>query len=141
VDAATRPHSSERISVVLADDNPNLRAEVERSLGGEFDFLATVENGCALIEAWERFQPDVVVTDVSMPVMDGFEAVAELRRRGSPKVVFFTVHDEGALFDEARALGALGYVLKGSPPGILAKAIRAAKAGQSFVSPARTRER
>jgi DNA-binding NarL/FixJ family response regulator len=124
-----------RIRVVLADDNPGLRAEVQKHLGEEFDILAAVENGRALIEAFDRLRPDVIVTDVSMPVMDGFEAAVLLKERGGPPVVFFTVHDENAFFMEAKALGALGYVLKGSPPSVLASAVRAAYEGRAYASP------
>ncbi|MCC6395077.1 MAG: response regulator transcription factor [Bryobacterales bacterium] len=124
-----------RIRIVVADDNAGLRTEIQRSLGGEFEVLAAVADGRALIEAFDRLKPDVVVTDISMPLMDGFEAVAELRRRGDSRVVFFTVHEESVFFKEAKALGALGYVLKSSSPSLLAVAIRSAYSGQPFTSP------
>jgi DNA-binding NarL/FixJ family response regulator len=124
-----------KIRIVLADDNPGLRAEVQRNLGSEFEVVATVANGRELLEAFDRLRPDVVVTDISMPLVDGFEAAAELCLRGKPPVVFFTVHEDGAFFEEAKALGALGYVLKRSPPSVLARAIRSAYEGHFFLSP------
>lgn len=124
-----------KIRIVLADDNPGLRAEVHRNLVSEFEVVATVANGRELLEAFDRLKPDVVVTDISMPLVDGFEAAAELRLRGKPPVVFFTVHEDGAFFEEAKALGALGYVLKRSPPSVLAHAIRSAYEGHFFLSP------
>jgi DNA-binding NarL/FixJ family response regulator len=124
-----------RIRIIVADDNAGLRMEIQRSLGVEFEVLAAVADGQALIEAFDRLKPDVVVTDISMPLVDGFEAAADLRRRGESRVVFFTVHEEGVFFKEAKALGALGYVLKRSSPSLLAAAIRSAYAGQAFTSP------
>ncbi len=124
-----------RIRIIVADDNPGLRTEMQRSLGTEFDVLAAVGDGQALIDAFDRLKPDVVVTDISMPLVDGFEAAAELRSRGESRVVFFTVHEEGVFFKEAMALGALGYVLKSSSPSLLAAAIRSAYAGRAFMSP------
>ncbi len=124
-----------RIKIIVADDNAGLRTEIQRSLGTEFDVLAAVGDGQALIDAFDRLHPDVVVTDISMPLVDGFEAAAELRRRGESRVVFFTVHEEGVFFKEAKALGALGYVLKSSSPALLSAAIRSAYAGRAFSSP------
>lgn len=129
--ATVRP----RIRIVLADDNPGLRAEVQRNLDSEFEVVATVANGRELLEVFDRLKPDVVVTDISMPLVDGFEAAVELRLRGKPPVVFFTVHEDSAFFEEAKALGALGYVLKRSPPSVLARAIRSAYEGHFFLSP------
>lgn len=138
-DFPTRANQTEsaqgKIRILLADDNPGLRAEVQRNLGREFEVVAAVADGQALLEAFDRFKPDVVVTDISMPVVDGFKAAAELRRRGKPPVVFLTVHEDGAFFEEAKALGALGYVLKRSPPSVLATAIRSAYEGHFFLSP------
>jgi len=124
-----------KIRVLLADDNPGLLAQVKDSLGGEFEIVAAVADGRALLEAFDRYRPDVVVTDISMPLVDGLEAAAKLRLRGNPPVVFFTVHEDSVFLKEAKALGALGYVLKRSPPSVLAAAIRSAYAGSFFSSP------
>lgn len=136
VDSPTRSNESQsRIRIILADNNPGLRAEVQRILESEFDIVAAVSDGEELLRAFNLLQPDVVVTDISMPHIDGFEAAAELQRRGMRRIVFFTVHEDGAFFDEAMTLGALGYVLKRSPPSVLATAIRAAYDGRRFASP------
>lgn len=123
-----------RIRVLLADDNPELRQHVIWNLEGEFEIVAIADDGQQLLREFDRCQPDVVVTDISMPLMDGFEAAAELQRRGQPPVVFFTVHEDDAFFLEAKALGGLGYVLKRSPPAVLAQAIRSAYQGIFFRS-------
>jgi DNA-binding NarL/FixJ family response regulator len=122
-----------RLKILLADDNPALLRELLLALDKEFDVVSTVADGRALLEACDRLHPDVIVTDISMPVMDGFEAVAKLRGRGTAKVVFLTVHEEHAFVEEAKALGAMGYVLKRSRPSVLADAIRSANDGRFFL--------
>ena len=133
------PHGSgsghPRLKIVLADDNPALLREFQRVLEKEFDIVSTAANGRVLLEQYDRLHPEVIVTDISMPLMDGFEAVANLRRRGTPKVVFLTVHEEQAFVEEAKALGAMGYVLKRSRPSVLVDAIRSAHAGRFFLCP------
>lgn len=124
-----------RLTVLLADDNPALLRELQRALSKEFEIVGTVANGSAILEECDRLQPDVIVTDISMPVMDGFEAVAKLRHGGMAKVVFLTVHEEHAFVEEAKALGAMGYVLKRSRPSVLAAAIRSANDGLFFLCP------
>lgn len=121
-----------RLRILLADDNPELRQQVVRSLEREFEVVATAGDGRQLLREVERCHPDVVVTDISMPVMDGFEAAAVLQQRGCPPVVFFTVHEDAAFLSEAKSLGGLGYVLKRSPPSVLAAAIRSAHQGVFF---------
>jgi len=123
-----------RLRILLADDNPELRRQVAGALEPDFEIVATAGDGRQLLDEFERCHPDVVVTDISMPVMDGFEAAAELQQRGRPPVVFFTVHEDAAFFAEARAVGGLGYVLKRSPPSVLARAIRSAHEGIFFSS-------
>jgi len=122
-----------RLKIVLADDNLALMQELLRSLNKDFEIVGTVANGRALLEEYERLHPEVIVTDISMPLMDGFEAVAKLSRSGALKVVFLTVHEEPAFVDEAKALGAMAYVLKRSHPSVLVEAIHSAHAGRFFL--------
>jgi DNA-binding NarL/FixJ family response regulator len=124
-----------KLKILLADDNPELLRELQRALDEEFEIVGTVADGRALLEVCDRLHPEVIVTDISMPAMDGFEAVANLRRRGTAKVVFLTVHEEHAFVEEAKALGAMGYVLKRSRPSVLATAIRSANDGRFFLCP------
>ena len=125
----------DRLKILLADDNPSLLREIQRVLGTEFEVVSTVADGQALLEQYDRLHPEVVVTDISMPLMDGFEAVAKLHHRGTPTVIFLTVHEEQAFVDEARALGAMGYVLKRSRPSELVDAVRCACEGRFFLCP------
>lgn len=124
-----------RLKILLADDNPALLRQLQRALDKEFEIVGTVADGRELLEQCGRLRPEVIVTDISMPVIDGFEAVAKLRRRGTAKVVFLTVHEEQAFVEEAKALGAMGYVLKRSRPSVLAAAIRSANDGRFFLCP------
>ncbi len=124
-----------KIRVLLADDNETLRTEIYRKLNNEFEIVGSVENGQALLDAFDQTHPDVVVTDISMPVLDGFEAAEKLARYGNPPIVFLTVHEDRAFIDEARSLGVLGYVLKRSDPSILATAIRSVFMHHSFLCP------
>jgi DNA-binding NarL/FixJ family response regulator len=124
-----------RLKILLADDNPSLLQEFQRVLGKEFDIVSAVADGRALLEQYDRLRPEVIVTDISMPLMDGFEAVAQLHHHGEPKVIFLTVHEEQAFVEEAKSLGAMGYVLKRSPPSVLVDAIRSAHEGRFFLCP------
>jgi DNA-binding NarL/FixJ family response regulator len=124
-----------RLKILLADDNAALLGELQRVLDKEFEIVSTVSDGQALLEQNDRLHPEVIVTDISMPVMDGFEAVAKLRHREKPKVVFLTVHEDEAFIEEAKSLGAMGYVLKRSRPSVLVRAVRAAHEGRFFLSP------
>ena len=124
-----------RLKLLLADDNPALLLEFQRVLDKEFEIVSTAADGRALLEQYDRLRPEVIVTDISMPLMDGFEAVAKLRHRGKPKVIFLTVHEEQAFVEEAKALGVMGYVLKRSHPSVLVDAIRSAHEGRFFLCP------
>ncbi len=124
-----------RLTVLLADDNPHLLRELHRVLDKEFEIVCTVSDGHALVEQYDRLHPEVIVTDISMPLMNGFEAVARLHHRGQPKVIFLTVHEEWAFVEEAKSLGAMGYVLKRSRPSVLVSAVHAAHEGRFFLSP------
>ena len=124
-----------RIKILLADDNPSHLMKFQRVLDKEFEIVSTVADGRALLEQYDRLRPEVIVTDISMPLMDGFEAVANLHHRGKPRVIFLTVHEEQAFVDEAKALGAMGYVLKRSRPSVLVDAIRSAHEGRFFLCP------
>lgn len=123
-----------RPTIVLAEDHPNVAEQLRRLLSGTFDVLAVVGHGEALVKAALRLKPDVVVTDISMPGMDGFRAAQELSREmPSLGIVFVTVHDDRALARKALAIGR-GYVLKTSAGEELVDAVFAALDGRPFVS-------
>src|SRR5690606_33508030 len=102
----------------------------------ELELVEIVEDGRALLEAHDRIRPDVVVADVSMPLLNGIEAVRQLRQAGSrAKFVFLTMHPDVSYATEALEAGASGYVLKHSAPDELVTAVREALAGRTYVTP------
>jgi DNA-binding NarL/FixJ family response regulator len=119
--------------VLLADDQV-ANVELLRSLlETDFEIVAVVENGESLIEAATRLAPDVIVTDIAMPVLDGFAAAEEiLRRNASARVVFVTLHADPAIVRRGMAIGGLGYVLKVSAGEQLVPAVWAALRGERW---------
>lgn len=122
--------------VLLADDFPHLLKLVRNLLETEVEIVGCVDNGEAMFEAVMKLHPDVIVTDISMPKLNGIEAVSRLREAGClSKVVFLTAHgDDPDFVDAALKAGALGYVLKTSMTADLSFAIQQAFAGRVFVS-------
>jgi DNA-binding NarL/FixJ family response regulator len=121
--------------VLLADDHQALlKAEVEL-LSAYFDVVGTVADGAALVSEACRLHPDVIVTDISMPILNGIDAVYKLRELGSTaKFVFVTVQSEGEFVEACMEAGALGYVQKVCLKHDLVPAIEAALAGRSYIS-------
>jgi DNA-binding NarL/FixJ family response regulator len=123
-----------RPTIVLAEDHPNVAEQLRRLLATAFDVVAVVGHGEALVKAALKLKPDVVVTDISMPGMDGFRAAQELAQQmPSLGIVFVTVHDDHALARKALAIGR-GYVLKTSAGEELVDAVQAALESRPFVS-------
>lgn len=104
-------------------------------LGEEFDIVGAVKNGCDAIHEVERLDPDVLVIDISMPVLDGLQAVSRLHTTNPrTKVVFLTVHEDLDFVAAALSAGANGYVTKALLTTDLVPAIREALEGRTFVS-------
>jgi len=122
--------------VVLAEDHAGVAEQLRSLLAPEFDVVATVANGHALIRAVEADRPDVVVTDIIMPGLDGIAATAELVARcPDTRVVLVTVHDDAELAERGYAAGALGFVTKHRAGQELVAAVRAAVRGERYLSP------
>ncbi len=128
--------SMTRPTVVLAEDHPPVAEQIRDVLGAEFDVLAVVGHGEALVKAVRRLRPDAVVTDISMPGMDGMQAARELLTElpGLP-VVFITVHDDPTLARAALTIGK-GYVLKATAGEELGEAVKCVLDNRYFVSAA-----
>ena len=125
-----------RLRILLADDFAPLLEEVASQLAPFFEVVGKVGDGQALVEAALRLQPDVIITDVSMPVLNGIQAVRKLQEAGSrSKIIFLTVHSDADIFSACLATGALGYVEKKRLTTDLLPAIREALAGRRFLSP------
>ncbi len=130
-----------RARVLLADDHEDFLAIETRLLEREFDVIEKVGDGRASLEEITRLRPDILVLDITMPVMNGIEAAQHLHASGSPvKIVFLSVHDDPDYVRAALAAGALGYVVKCRIASDLLPALRAASADRSFVSPCITLE-
>jgi len=122
--------------ILLADDQREMIQAVAGLLEGAFKIVATVENGEQLISADAHYQPEVIVLDISMPVLNGIEAAFRLKKSGSKaKMIFLTVHDDRDFVDAAFSAGALGYVLKERMASDLIPAIRETLRDHAFVSP------
>ncbi|NQT86954.1 response regulator transcription factor [bacterium] len=125
-----------QVSVLLADDH-KLVAEGLRSLiEPEFTVVGAVEDGRALVAAAMERQPDIIVADISMPLLNGIEAVRQLKEAGcTARVVFLTMHPDVVYAARAFEAGASGYVLKHAAPSELLTAIREALQGRTYVTP------
>jgi two-component system, NarL family, response regulator DesR len=120
---------------LLADDSEQILRTVFRLLDVEFDLVGSVLNGEQAIEATLRLQPDVLVLDILMPVMDGLEAARCLKKVGAPaKIVFLTALEDSALMEAALEAGGSGFVFKSQLVTDLPLAIHAAIAGRTFLS-------
>lgn len=125
-----------RIAQRCANARPTDRRPVARLLEDKFDVIAAVANGERAIEAAVRLAPDLLVLDVSMPVLNGIEAPARLKESGSrAKVIFLTVHEDPCIAEAALSVGARGYVLKQRLATDLIAAIRQVLHGRIFISP------
>jgi DNA-binding NarL/FixJ family response regulator len=124
-----------RIRILLADDHPGFPQLVQSMLGPAFEIIASVSNGQSLFDAAMKLSPDVVVTDISMPILNGIEAAAQLRKSGcASKIVFLSVHSDPDFMQACLSIGAVGYVVKPRMATELVHAIREALAGRVFVS-------
>jgi DNA-binding NarL/FixJ family response regulator len=124
-----------KIRVVLADDHQGVTAKVRGVLGGDFEVVAAVTDGSQAVDAVIRLDPDVLVIDISMPVLDGLEAAARLQKANCrAKIIFLTIHEDQDYVTAALHVGACGYVTKSRLAADLVLAIRAALRGHTFVS-------
>jgi DNA-binding NarL/FixJ family response regulator len=125
-----------RARILLADDHQAVARALTKIVSREFEVVGAVENGLALVHAAAELRPDVIVADISMPLLDGIEALAELKNRNQAvKVVFITMYLEAAFARMALEAGACGFVLKHSAVDDLIPAIRAALDGETYISP------
>ena len=126
-----------RPTVLIAEDHRVVAEGLKSTLAPEFDVAGVVHDGRAMIEAARTLRPDAIVADITMPVLNGIEALVLLRKEDIRiPVVFLTMHREVGYARRALKSGAAGYVLKLSAPEELTQAVRAALAGDTFVSPA-----
>jgi len=133
--AISNDHMS-RKRILLADDQAEMLDELRSLLGTDYEIVGAVENGEKLVQAAKSLNPDLIVSDISMPVMTGFEAAAKIREAGvASKIIFLTVQSSSSYLKKARALGADGYVLKVYTYEQLPVAISRVLSGTPYFSP------
>ena len=121
--------------LLLADDHKETAELLRGLLQSEFDVIAQVEDGLALMKAVARLSPDVIVSDISMPGLDGIAAAAQIvRRHPAARIVFVTVASDPLLMERGFEAGALGYVMKCAAGDELLPAVRSALRGERHVS-------
>ncbi|GIE76356.1 DNA-binding response regulator [Actinoplanes philippinensis] len=134
---------TETLRVVLADDDSLIRTAIDailRPVDG-IDLIAQAADGRAAVDLAVRHRPDVALLDIQMPVMDGLAALREIRRLApAVRVVVLTTFGQDEYVAQALTDGAAGFLLKESAAEELAYAIRAAAAGNAYLSPRITRQ-
>jgi DNA-binding NarL/FixJ family response regulator len=125
----------DKIRVVLADDHQQMIAIVRRTLGEEFEIVGAVEDGKQAVNAVLTLNPDALVIDISMPILNGLQAAKQLQTADcQTKVIFLSIYDGPDFLDAAFSAGASGYVTKARLSTDLIPAIHEAILGRIFVS-------
>ena len=122
--------------VLVADDHRAMLDTLVRMLSRDFDVVAAVMDGVAVVTKAEQLEPDLLVMDIAMPGLNGIAAAARLKEHGSnAKVVFVTNMRDREFVQESLALGSIGFVVKDRLVADLLPAIRHVLSGETFVSP------
>jgi len=122
--------------VLLADDHALLVGAFEKLLSGENEVVGQVNDGRALVAAAAKLQPDVIVLDISMPLMNGLEAGRQIKQQNrNIKLIYVTMNEDPDIAAEAFRAGASGYILKRSAVSELSTAIREVMLGRSYITP------
>jgi DNA-binding NarL/FixJ family response regulator len=130
-----------RSRVLIADDHSMVIDGLRAFLEPEYEVVGAVNDGRAVLPEVRRLQPDVVVIDISMPLLNGLDCARQLCEAGcTAKILILTMHPDATLAQEALAAGASGYVLKSSPGSELKGALRDVLRGRIYLSPAVTRD-
>ncbi len=125
-----------RVRVLLGDDHSLILEGVRRLLERHYDVVGAVMDGQALLHAALRLKPDVVVVDISMPILNGIDATREIKRvLPATKVIVLSMHSNAIYLRKALEAGASAYVLKSGATEELLTAIEATRKGHSYVSP------
>ena len=125
-----------KFRIILVDDHPGVLRQAIELLPERFEVVDTLEDGTALQSSLKEFQPDVLVLDITLPLVSGVELARRVRTAGfATRIVFLTVHADPDYAWEAFDAGALAYVIKPRLASDLVPALEAALAGKRFVSP------
>jgi DNA-binding NarL/FixJ family response regulator len=125
-----------RPRVLLADDHTLVLEGLRRILVPEFDLVGTAEDGRALVESAAKLKPDVIVLDISMPLLNGIDAARQIMRATpGAKLIFLTMHADATYVSAAFGVGASGYLLKRSAASELSTAIHQVLEGGKYLTP------
>ena len=125
-----------RPRIILADDHGLLLEAFKKFLEPEFEVVGTAKDGRALISAAAELKPDVIVLDISMPLLNGLDAGRNVKQLlPSVKLIYLTINPDPELVREAFRIGASGFVLKTSEASELLMAVREGLRGRSYVTP------
>ena len=125
-----------RLRILLGDDHPMLLKGIRSLLEGHHEVVGTEENGRALVEAALRLKPDLVILDVSMPILNGIDAAREIRKaHPAIQLVFLTMQTNAIYLRKALAAGASGYLLKSGAAEELLTCIEEVRKGRIHVTP------
>lgn len=128
---------STRTRVLLGDDHVLILDGIRAALQPHYDVVGQAQDGKALVETAKKVQPDLIVLDIGMPVLNGFEAAKQIKEvLPDTKLIFLSQHLNPAYLKHALKLGASGYVLKSGATEELQQAINAAMRGKTFITPA-----
>jgi DNA-binding NarL/FixJ family response regulator len=123
-------------SLLLADDNPAVLATLVELLDSEYRVVASLTNGASVLEQVDLLNPDIVLLDISLGELCGFDVARRLRDRPSrAKIIFLSIYEDGEFVRAGVDIGACGYVFKSRVAEDLRKAIEIVYAGGRFVSP------
>jgi DNA-binding NarL/FixJ family response regulator len=123
--------------ILLGDDHAFILDGIRAVLQVEYEVVGQAQNGRALVDAAERLKPDVVILDISMPLLNGFDAALQIKKsRPQVKLIFLSQHLNPAYLRQALKVGASGYVLKSGATGELQEAIREVLRGRIYITPA-----
>ena len=132
---------SNKIQILVADDHPIVRQGLRHTIEAEdgLEIVCEAGDGEETLAAVRKFQPQIVILDIDLPKLDGFQVMDAMREQKiESRVIFLTVHREESFLRKALSLGAAGYVLKDCAVTDILAAIRAASEGLPFISPAMT---
>ena len=127
--------------VIMADDHSLILAGLRRLVEAECEVVGTVEDGRTLVETAQKLRPDLILLDISMPLLNGLEAARQLHKLvPESKLIFLTMHASPTYATEAFQAGASGYLLKRSAASELSQAIQSVMQGQQYLTPLITKD-